>query len=149
MPESLHPPPPRRQRSAARTTAISVGQDANERDDPGLARKLRLTSPVAPPGAGRARQSRPPGPGGGVPVVAAGGYRVCPLRMTGPARSPFLLGGPSVISMVRKSRGSAALVIGKVQLPPSGTWNVPAAATWPFRLTYQQVYHWRSPKLLR
>src|ERR1700750_2446588 len=69
--------------------------------------------------------------------------------MTGPARAPFLLGAPSVISIVRKSRGSAALVMGKVQLPPSGTWNVPAAATWPSLLTYQQVYHWRSPGLLR
>ena len=48
--------------------------------------------------------------------------------------------------MVRKSRGSAALVMGKVQLPLSRTWNVSAEATWPFRLMYQQVYHWLSPK---
>ena len=56
-------------------------------------------------------------------MLAGGGQSVWPVRRTAPCKAP-LPGGSAVISMVRKSRGSAALVMGKVQLPPSGTWKL-------------------------
>jgi hypothetical protein len=56
----------------------------------------------------------------------------------------------SVISIVRKSRGSTALVMANVLLPPDGTRNVPAdAACRPSWLTYQHSYHGIGSKCLR
>ena len=81
--------------------------------------------------------------------VRSAGYSVRPLRMTVPARAPFLFGDWIVISIVEKSRGSAALVMEKVLLPLSGKRNVPADATCPSRLTYQHPYHGSGSKCLR
>ena len=67
--------------------------------------------------------------------------------MTVPARAPFLLGGPIVISIVGKSRGLTALVMEKVPLPLSGTRNEPAEpASRCCGLTYQHSYHRESPR---
>jgi hypothetical protein len=69
-----------------------------------------------------------------------GSYSGRPLRMTMPARAPFLLGAWIVISIVGKSCGSTTLVMEKV--PLGGTRNAPADATcWPPRLVYQHPYH--------
>ena len=67
-----------------------------------------------------------------------------------PARAPFLVGGPFVISIVGKSRGSTALVMVKVPLPVSGTRNVPAEPTCRCcGLTYQHSYHREFPRFFR
>ena len=52
MPESLHRAPRAARGQPPERPSFSVGQDANERDDPGLTRKLRLTSSVALLGVG-------------------------------------------------------------------------------------------------
>ena len=66
-----------------------------------------------------------------------------------PPRAPLLVGDWSVISILEKSCGSAALVMEKVLLPLGPTRNVPAEATWPVRLTYQHSYHGAGSWCLR
>jgi hypothetical protein len=74
MPESLHRAPRAARGQPPERPSFSVGQDANERDDPGLTRKLRLTSSVALLGVGEGEAGvRFPGPGGGVTVAADSG----------------------------------------------------------------------------
>jgi hypothetical protein len=70
--------------------------------------------------------------------------------MTVPARAPVLLGGPIVISIVGKSRGSTALVMENVPVPLSGTRNVPAEpASRCCGLRYQHSYHREAPRFFR
>src|ERR1700722_20099512 len=67
-----------------------------------------------------------------------------------PPSAPSLFRDWSVTSMVWKLRGSTALVMANVLLPPDGTTKVPAeAACAPSWLRYQHSYQGSSPKGLR